>query len=328
MSVILSICIPSYNRAHCISNLLQSIVEQYNEKVEVVICDNGSLDETEKVVHSWQERYPRIVYEKFIKNVGPDRCFLRSVEMGSGIFCWLMGDDDIIEPGGLKKVLESLEDSLTGITVNRAAYDSSLQKRWMESSLGRDRDELFQDPNKCFSSLFILFGFLSAQVVKRSLWLAIIEEEDVTPYFNAYVLIYIIGRMIQKHPKWLYIHTPCVGWRSDNDSFARQLGSHGRFALDVLGYRTIVKGLFFDQKKMHLKVMNRVCALHFFGHLRKIKLSSQRDVPISQTFTLCFTHLKKIPSFWIKLFPILLVPRKVLQILRPFYRYCKSICIL
>lgn len=324
MRPLLSICIPSYNRAHCLPDLLHSIVKQYDERVEIVICDNGSWDATEEVVHQWQKEYPRITYERFIKNVGPDRCFLKSVEMGSGTFCWLMGDDDIIEPGGLNKVLDSLDVSLTGITVNRAAYDLSLQKRWMEPSQGRDQDRLFQEADSCFSSLFVLFGFLSAQIVKRSLWLSVVEEEDVSLYFNAYVLIYIIGRMIQKDPRWLYIHTPCVGWRSDNDSFAQQLGSQGRFALDVIGYSAITKGLFKNQKKLEMRIMNRVCSLHFLGHLRKIKLSSQRDISMRKTLSFCFTHLIKIPSFWYKLLPALLIPRKVLLSLRPLYRYYKK----
>ncbi|MES2200355.1 MAG: glycosyltransferase family 2 protein [Chlamydiota bacterium] len=324
MSALLSICIPSYNRAHCLPDLLHSIISQYDERIEIVICDNGSSDETEEVVRSWQKLYPHIIYERFAKNVGPDRCFLRSVELGSGTFCWLMGDDDIIEPEGLKKVLESLDDSLTGITVNRAAYDLSLQRRWMEPAQGRDQDRLFQDAASCFSSLFVLFGFLSAQIIRRSLWLSIVEEEDVSLYFNAYVLIYIIGRMIQKNPNWLYIHTPCVGWRSDNDSFAKQLGSHGRFTLDILGYKVIAKGLFNNQKRLHIKIMNKVCSLHFLGHVRKIKLSSQRDLPIRKTFFLCLKHLTKIPSFWYKLLPVLLAPRRMLLILRPLYRYCKK----
>lgn len=324
MSILLSICIPSYNRADCLPDLLHSIVKQYDERVEIVICDNGSSDDTEEVVAYWQKQYPRIVYERFSKNVGPDRCFIRSVEMGSGTFCWLMGDDDIIEPNGLKKVLEALNDSLTGITVNRAAYDRFLQKRWIEPSQERTGDKLFQEAEACFSSLFVLFGFLSAQVVKRSLWMSIVEEEEVSLYFNAYVLIYIIGRMIQKNPNWLYIHTPCVGWRSENDSFARQLGAHGRFVLDIMGYKAITKGLFLKHQKLHTKIMNRVCSLHFLGHVRKIKLSPKRDISIRKTFFLCCTHLSKIPSFWYKVLPVLLIPRKVLLSLRPFYRFYKN----
>src|SRR3989338_3800276 len=251
----LSICIPSYNRAKFLPDLLQSIVSQYTEQVEVVICDNGSIDETKEVVLSWQRKYPRIFYKKLQENIGPDRCFLHSVELASGLFCWLMGDDAIIETGGIARVLRALSSDITGITVHRAAYDVLLQKRWIEQS-SMTQDYNFTKAKDCFTQLFSLFGFLSAQIVHKEKWQAVVIEEDVSPYFNAYILIYIIGRMIQKDPNWHYIHTPCVGWRSGNDSFAKELGRYGRFILDVTGYTSIAKGLFSTQKDLYRIALN------------------------------------------------------------------------
>lgn len=313
MKSLLSICIPSYNRSVYLPDLLSSIVHQYDSRVEIVICDNGSTDETEVVVRRWQEQYPRIIYEKFIKNVGPDRCFLRSVEMASSPFCWLMGDDDIIEEGALEKIISLLNDEVVGITVNRIAYNSSLQKKWMEPPIGPIGNQKFTNANTCLKALFPLFGFLSAQIICRSAWLNVVEEEDVSPYYNAYSLIYIIGRMIQKDPRWLYLHTPCVGWRSDNDSFAKQLGMLGRFALDIKGYKTIIYGLCKSDPKLRSFLINKICSIHFFAHVKKIKLFS------SGALSLCLEHLKEIPSFWYKLLPLLMMPRKILVWIRFFY---------
>lgn len=320
MTPILSICIPSYNRAKFLPDLLKSITAQYDERVEIVICDNGSVDDTQRVALEWQQKYPRIVYERFLQNVGPDRCFLRSVELGSGTFCWLMGDDDIIEPGGLKRVLDALNENITGITVNRVAYDFHLQKRWMEKNQGLTRDRIFLDAFSCFSSLFVLFGFLSAQIVRRSSWIAVTVEEDVSPYYNAYVLIYIIGRMIQKDPHWQYIHSPCVGWRSGNDSFASTLGRFGRFELDVIGYSTICRGLFVNKKPLYKKVMTKVASLHFFGHIRGLKFQESKKRFTVKSFFLCLEEVKNIPCFWYKLLPVLMMPSFLLKALRPLYR--------
>ncbi len=320
MTIKLSICIPSYNRAKFLPDLLNSIVSQYDERVEIVISDNGSIDNTESLVRSYQKKYPRIIYERFTKNVGPDRCFMRSVELGSGVFCWLMGDDDIIEEGGIQRVLESLQEDLTGITLNRVAYDSLLQRKWMEPSMtGLQEDVLFKDPSKCFSSLFLLLGFLSAQVVKRSAWLAVAEEEDVSLYFNAYVLVYIIGRMIQKEPSWLYIHTPSIGWRSGNDSFAAELGRFRRFKLDVVGYVVIIKALFARQKPLCKEILRKVVLVHFLGHIRDIKFTNKGFV--FQSFAVCFPRLYKVKAFWTHLLPFLCTPRCILLLLRKVLRF-------
>jgi abequosyltransferase len=318
MNPVLSICIPSYNREKFLPDLLESIVRQYTEIVEIVICDNASADRTESLVGTWKKKYPRIVYERFEKNVGPDRCFLRSIEMAKGTFCWLMGDDDIIEPGGIRRVLDALDEKITGITVNRRAYDKDLKNSWIEPSEGRKEDLLFSSAEECFLSVFTLFGFLSAQVVRRSSWLSVCKEEDVTPYFNAYALIYVIGRMIQKDPSWLYLHTPCVGWRSGNDSFAFSLGRYCRFTLDVKGYSSIAKGLFTEDKALHNKVMNQVISLHFLGHARDVKFKGEDRLFAS--LVLCFSKLYPFRAFWLKLLPFLFFSKWLLVLFRPVYR--------
>ena len=318
MIPILSICIPSYNRVSFLPDLLDSIVKQYDETVEIVICDNGSVDRTKMLVETWQKKHPRIVYERFERNIGPDRCFLRSVEMAKGTFCWLMGDDDIIEEGGIQRVLEALDDKVTGITVNRIAYDKDLKNSWIEPSHGRKQDLTFLTDEKCFTSVFTLFGFLSAQVIRRASWLAVCKEEDVSLYFNAYALIYVIGRMIQKEPLWSYIHTPCVGWRSGNDSFALSLGRFRRFALDVTGYSSITRGLFHKDRVLHKKIMNQVISLHFLGHARDVKFKGEDK--LFTALILCFPRLCFFGAFWTKLLPFLLVPKGLLVLFRPVYR--------
>jgi abequosyltransferase len=297
---------------------LRSIVLQYDERVEIVICDNGSSDGTKALVEQWQKMHPRIVYERFEKNIGPDRCFLRTVEMARGTFCWLMGDDDIIEPKGIERVLERLDDDITGITVNRTAYDRNLKNPWKEPSGDRKKDVLFSSEKECFTSVFSLFGFLSAQVVRRASWLAVCKEEDISPYFNAYVLIYVIGRMIQKSPSWVYLHTPCVGWRSGNDSFAFSLGKYRRFELDVKGYSSITKGLFLKDRSFHKKIMNQMISLHFLGHARDVKFKGEDK--LFKALSLCLPVLYPFKAFWLKLLPFLLLPKGLLVLLRPIYR--------
>ena len=46
----LSICIPTYNRAKYLPTALDSILEQITERVEIAICDNGSIDATPEIV--------------------------------------------------------------------------------------------------------------------------------------------------------------------------------------------------------------------------------------------------------------------------------------
>ena len=62
-------------------------------------------------------------------------------------------------------------------------------------------------------------GYIPGQIVHRELWNKTVAANPVEKYFNAYVHVYVIAKMLQTHPRWLYVKTPCVGWRSGNDSF-------------------------------------------------------------------------------------------------------------
>jgi abequosyltransferase len=327
MNFLLSICIPTYNRAGFLPATLQSILSQYQDDVQIVICDNGSCDQTDGVVKEFQKRYLHIEYFRFEKNVGPDRCFLKTVELASGKYCWLLGDDDILEPGALGLILDKIKayPDLCGLTVHRNAYNATLQSRFQEPDLvGGRQDILFEDAKLCLERLFLLFGFLSAQIVKREEWLSVTHEEDVTPYFTAYVLIYVIGRMIQKRPRWLYVSTPCVGWRSGNDSFAKELGRYKRFELDVIGYHRIVTGLCEGCPRSLKTILNKVCKVHLFSHICDIKLNYPVENLVGMSWQACFPRFKNISSFWYKLLPVILTPRFLLIRLRRIYHIFKK----
>lgn len=103
----LSLCIPTYNRAKHLVNCLQSIFSidpVYRNQIEICISNNGSSDNTEEVVHSFQEKMP-IVYCKNPINIGIPRNFLNVVSMASGEFAWLLGDDDLLLPETVQRVI-------------------------------------------------------------------------------------------------------------------------------------------------------------------------------------------------------------------------------
>jgi len=104
----LSICIPTFNRANHLRNCLQSIMSNHSDfesQLEVCISDNGSTDGTFEVVSLAQKKIP-IKYHRSSKNLGIPLNFLKVIEMASGEFVWLIGDDDLLLPHTLDKVLE------------------------------------------------------------------------------------------------------------------------------------------------------------------------------------------------------------------------------
>src|SRR3989344_5402735 len=108
---LLSICIPTYNRAEKLEQCLHHIAIQLNDEglntaIEVVVSDNASQDNTAQIVKKFQESFGNIRYFKNEKNLGIDKNIINSVVKAQGKYCWHIGDDDFIVPGSLKFLVD------------------------------------------------------------------------------------------------------------------------------------------------------------------------------------------------------------------------------
>lgn len=108
----LSICIPTYNRAELLRSCLHSIVRQssqFQDKVEVIVSDNCSPDHTREAVE-WAGQYGPIHYARNAENIGACSNFIHAAKvLAQGEYCWLMGDDDVLRDGAIEAVITALE---------------------------------------------------------------------------------------------------------------------------------------------------------------------------------------------------------------------------
>lgn len=124
--VLLSICIPSYNRPELLGVLLRSI-DCRPDDVELVISEDNAprRDEVRSVVQAFAAGSPfRVRYEENEVNIGYDANLRHSVEMATGHFVLFMGDDDWFHPGQLAKYLEFLRANKGVAYVLRSYYSA------------------------------------------------------------------------------------------------------------------------------------------------------------------------------------------------------------
>lgn len=104
----LTIFTPTYNRAHTLSRLYNSIKEQNDEFiVEWIIVDDESTDETEIMVNKWINENDKfdIIYLRQ-KRGGKHRAINLGVEKAQGEWFFIMDSDDYLVPGSIDKVVE------------------------------------------------------------------------------------------------------------------------------------------------------------------------------------------------------------------------------
>jgi O-antigen biosynthesis alpha-1,3-abequosyltransferase len=318
---LLSICIPTHNRAVYLRELLESIAAQIEPGVQVAISDDACTDDTPAIVDSFRSRLPDLKYSRAEKPLRYDRNILKLVDLADGTFCWLFGDDDRMEPGALRKVLQALQEnpSLTGLTVDRIDYDHDLSKQIPTRPAHQTQSIIFDNADQAFLKLLDRLGFLSCQIISREIWSDIVRGGNLEPYFINYVQLYVIARMLVTKPRWMFLAEKSVGFRSDNDSF-RALGAFGRLKMDVCGYEKIAGDVFGRDSAVYRRAMSEVATTHARHHIVGAK---RAKAPLSfslRSILLCTKNYWRYPRFWLETFPVLLMPAAPALGLRRLYQ--------
>jgi glycosyltransferase involved in cell wall biosynthesis len=108
--MLLSICIPTYNRVRYLKELLPTVLGQIDiGDIEVVVSDNASVDGTGDFLSSLEHHCFRWWTNDV--NIGGDRNFLKCVAEAKGEYVWLFGDDDIMPEGIVSKVVDFLRNN-------------------------------------------------------------------------------------------------------------------------------------------------------------------------------------------------------------------------
>lgn len=94
----ISLCIPQYNRIQYLLKNLSMVAEQSYNNIEICISDDASTDNTEEEIKKFVAtyKYP-ILYYRHEKNVGYDANLRKSLEMATGDYCIMMGNDDTLK---------------------------------------------------------------------------------------------------------------------------------------------------------------------------------------------------------------------------------------
>jgi len=106
---LVSVIIPTYNRAEVLRRCLESLTKQTFKNFEVLVCDDGSIDHTSSVVEEFSKRL-NIVYDYDSNFGGPARPRNRGINLARSKYLAFLDSDDWWTPEKLEKSLPPLED--------------------------------------------------------------------------------------------------------------------------------------------------------------------------------------------------------------------------
>lgn len=127
--MLLSICIPSYNRgkrAHELVTSLLPLLNKHKDELEIIVSNNGSTVGVEyyaQIKEMADSLEGIVTYHRFEKNQFYVGNFRKILELSRGDFCLIISDEDCLLEEGLEyyiKLLSELRDNSSDIAIVRA----------------------------------------------------------------------------------------------------------------------------------------------------------------------------------------------------------------
>lgn len=124
---LLSVTVPCYNSQAYMEKCVDSLLEG-GDQVEILIVDDGSVDDTAKIADDYAARYPGIVKAIHQENGGHGEAVNTGLKNATGIFFKVVDSDDWVDPQVLKDLLKLLRrfkqtNQLVDMVVSDFVYD-------------------------------------------------------------------------------------------------------------------------------------------------------------------------------------------------------------
>jgi len=105
---LVSIGLPTYNRAATLRRAIESALNQDYQNIELLISDNGSADETEALCLDAARHDNRVKYLRQQTNQGATANFREVLKRSGGAFFMFLGDDDWLDSSYVSRCTQKL----------------------------------------------------------------------------------------------------------------------------------------------------------------------------------------------------------------------------
>lgn len=109
---LISVLIAAYNHEKFVDKAIKSIIDQSYDTIELIIIDDGSKDDTWKIIQSFREeckkRFKRVVFETQT-NHGTCYTFNKLISLAMGEYIYMIASDDMAKENALELEYDFLE---------------------------------------------------------------------------------------------------------------------------------------------------------------------------------------------------------------------------
>lgn len=304
--IILSIIIPTYNRADYLERLLSFLEEQsvsYKDSIQLIIGNNASTDGTEIILNNFQKRWPEALIFNRALNVGMDENFCSCFDFVAGKYYWIIGDDDLPVRGIFDGLLNLLLTHDPDLIYMRSEWCSDISNLTSSEHSINSKLNFTQLNSLSFArSINVWSTFISGMIIKKK---AVFKNNSLnTRVFSGTFLshLYWVLLALKNGNNFIYISDKCI--------IATAASSGGYRAIEVFGinFNVIVDYVFGKNSRISRAMIKRNILFYLPMLVWNIRFSKVGNFDKINTQKI-FNSLKGYKYFWFFCAPALFLPK-------------------
>jgi len=297
---LLTIAIPTFNRAtlldRCLNSILSQITDDIKNDIELIVSDNNSDDNTFGIVNKYLEKDASILYSKNSENVGADRniaaCFLKA----TGKYVWVISDDDLIRPGYFKFIFDLLRGNNFGVVYMQSLwYTGQFDKATrIPTTIDCTR---YNNPLRFVERVNYWTTFISGNIVNKPL---LNDLNAISQFYDtSLVQLSWILPVVFSARENLVVNDQVLACQEENTGgykFYRVFGKNFNTVMD-----TLISKMLIDKRVKNI-INIHLLSSFFPMFMRRPLKTFETERPLKILIPIFWNY----PMFWIKVFPVLL----------------------
>ncbi|HUJ32849.1 MAG TPA: glycosyltransferase [Candidatus Acidoferrum sp.] len=307
---LLSICIPTLNRAEHLKGAISSLASQLGSDVEVIVCDTGSTDGTRELMKEMVACWPTIRYLRREEILGVDETLLLLLAESRGAYVWFFGSDDVLKPGAIDKIRRRIvgaPEPPAMVYLNHEIMDSA-GKVLISSQFVASRDRRYMQGWRAVPRLGIKLGYISACIVRRENLLSVDDAADFVG--SRWVSLHLYLSALRVGGALEFVAEPLVRARRNPSACSEYAEVFVRQAARVFaaarrtGY----------PRHTIFRTMNSIVAGQYLRFV--VSWRAENPAELARTFPAMFETCWMYPAFWLFLIPARVAPQWIVRAVR------------
>ena len=223
--VLLSVCIPTYNRWYSIGSVIENVCQQAESSnlIDIVVSDNCSTDSTEALVKQLQKKHKIINFHRNPHNIWPMRNISKVMNLWDWLYLWWLWSDDLICKWWLKKSIDIIKKYNPDIIVHtylhknqfkvlkEIHYDSENNMYYFKKQreyLNFLGNQYKYDKTSYNWFLEYLLSVFSVEVVKKEFYQKNINkiiQEKWNDFFDRFNFIHVLCNHYDEVDNWIVL---------------------------------------------------------------------------------------------------------------------------